>query len=102
MVSSRSGHGFQQGPRKVENSANAELRAKYGPPKLISNGKITPDVGNAFEVHEPVWMSRGIRVEYQVVVHNEDVGVDIRSGWVRIMSETTYDRLVNKPVKRKL
>lgn len=49
--------------RKVENSVNAELRAKYGPPNLISNGKITPDVANAFEVHEPVWMSRGIRVE---------------------------------------
>ncbi len=88
--------------RKVENSVKDELRAKYGPPTLISKVKITSDLGGSFEVDEPIWMGRGIRVEYQVVVHNEDVGVDITSGLLRIMTETTYDRLFNKPVKRKL
>jgi hypothetical protein len=88
--------------RKVENSVNSELRAKYGPPNLTRDGRITPDAGNAFDVHEPIWLGRGIRVEYQVVVHNEDVGVDTRVGWVRIMTETAYDRLYNKPIKRKL
>lgn len=88
--------------RKVENSVKAELRAKYGPPTLISNVKITSNLGSSFEVDEPLWMGRGIRVEYQVVVHNEDVGVDITSGLVRIITETAYDRLYNKPVKRKL
>lgn len=88
--------------RKVENSVNAELRAKYGAPDLIRNGKITPDVGAAFDVNEPLWLGRGIRVEYQVVLHNEDVGVDSRSGLVWIITETAYDRLYNKPAKRKL
>lgn len=88
--------------RKVENSVKDELRAKYGPPTLISKVKITSDLGGAFEVDEPIWMGRGIRVEYQVIVHNEDVGVDITSGLLRIITETAYDRLYNKPAKRKL
>lgn len=87
--------------RQVENSVNAELKAKYGQPNLIQNGKITPDVGNAFEVNEPLWIGRGIRVEYQVVLHNESVGVDTRQGWVRVITETAYDRL-NKPAKKKM
>lgn len=87
--------------RKVENSVKAELKAKYGPPNLISNGKITPDSGNAFDVEEPLWLGHGVRVEYQIVVHNETVGVDTRYGWVRVITETAYDRL-NKPVKKKM
>ncbi len=87
--------------RKVEKSVNTELRAKYGQPNLIQNGKITPDVGNAYEVNEPLWLGRGIRVEYQIVLHNEDVGVDTSQGWVRVITETAYDRM-NKPVKKKM
>jgi hypothetical protein len=87
--------------RNVENSVKAELKTKYGSPNMTIDGKITPDVGNAFDVHEPLWLGRGIRVEYQVVIHNE-TGVDISSGWVRVISETAYDRIANKPVEKKM
>lgn len=87
--------------RKVENSVNAELRSKYGPPNFIQNGTITPDVGNAFDVKEPVWMGKGIRVEYQIVLHNEKIGVDTSQGWVRVITETAYERM-KKPVKKKM
>lgn len=87
--------------RKVENLVNAELRAKYGPPTIIQSGTITPDIGNAFEVKEPVWTGKGIRVEYQIVLHNDQIGVDTRSGWVRVITETAYERM-KQPAKRKM
>jgi len=88
--------------RKVENSVNAELRAKYGPPTRIAEGKITPDQGNAFDVRDPEWILPGVHVEYQLVIHNEDVGVDTRFGWIRVMTEAAYNRIHNVPLKRKM
>lgn len=88
--------------RKVENSVNSELKGKYGPPTRIASGKITPDQGNAYDVNDPEWVLAGLRVNYQVVVHNEDIGVDSSKGLVTVMTDTTYQRLVNKPVKQKM
>jgi len=88
--------------RKVENSVNTELRGKYGPPSVVKEGRITPDEGNAFDVKDPEWILPGLHVEYQVVVHNEAVGVDRTIGFVRVMTESAYQRIVNKPVKKKM
>lgn len=88
--------------RRVENSVNAELRSKYGPASGTKLGRITPDVGNAFDVHDPEWNLPGLHVEYQVVLHNEEQGVNTSIGWVRVITESAYQRLVNKPVKKKM
>lgn len=88
--------------RRVENSVNAELRSKYGPASGVKLGRITPDVGNAFDVRDPEWNLPGLRVEYQVVLHNEEQGVNTSIGWVRVITESAYQRLVNKPVKKKM
>ncbi len=91
--------------RAVEKAVNEELKAKYGPPTGIYSGKITPDVGNAFEVHDPVWILPGLHVEYQVITHGDGDVVDVKGGgWVRVMTESAYQRLLNakKPVKTKM
>lgn len=88
--------------RRVENSVNAELRGKYGPASGVKLGRITPDVGNAFDVRDPEWNLPGLRVEYQVVLHNEEQGVNTSIGWVRVITESAYQRLVNKPIKKKM
>lgn len=88
--------------RRVENSVNAELRDKYGPASGVRLGRITPDVGNAFDVHDPEWNLPGLHIEYQVVLHNEEQGVNTSMGWVRVITESAYQRLVNKPVKKKM
>lgn len=88
--------------RRVENSVNAELKGKYGPASRAKLGRITPDVGNAFDVADPEWNLPGLRVEYQVVLHNEEQGVNTSIGWVRVITESAYQRLVNKPVKKKM
>ena len=88
--------------RRVENSVNAELRSKYGPASGVKHGRITPDAGNAFDVNDPEWNVPGLHVEYQVVLHNEEQGVNTSIGWVRVITESAYQRLVNKPVKKKM
>ena len=89
--------------RSVEKAANAELKTKYGSPTGIFSGKITPDVGNAFEVRDPVWILPGLRVEYQVIKHSDDSNLDIRFGWVRVITESAYQRITApKPVKKKM
>ncbi|MGH9821360.1 MAG: hypothetical protein ACRD43_14430, partial [Pyrinomonadaceae bacterium] len=91
--------------RGVETVVNAELRAKYGPPTGVYSGKITPDVGNAFEVHDPEWILPGLRVEYQVIKHTDGDTVDVKGGgWVRVITESANQRILDskKSVKRKM
>lgn len=87
--------------RLVENAVNDELNAKYGVPTHISRGKITPDIGNAFEVRDPEWALPGLRVEYQVVRHDEN-GVNTSAGWVRVITESEYQRIqaAKKPTRK--
>ena len=87
--------------RSVEKAVNAELNSKYGPPTRAALGRITPDVGNAFDVRDPEWILPGLRVEYRPVWHG-DGEVNTRIGWVRVITESAYQRLNNKPVKRKM
>jgi hypothetical protein len=89
----------------VEKATNDELRAKYGQPTGIELGKITPDVGNAFEVSNPEWNLRGLHVQYQVIRLPENGRVNINEGIVWIETESTYRLRVaaeKVPVKRKL
>ena len=91
--------------RSVEKAVNAALREKYGPPTRIALGKITPDVGNAFETRDPEWILPGIRVEYQLVYHqivNSQEVVDTSVGWLRIITESAFQRLNNAPDKIKI
>lgn len=87
--------------RGVEKAVTAELKEKYGPPTGVLTVTITPDVGNAFDIHDPEWILPGLRVEYQVINQSEN---DIRFGWIRVMTESAYQRVLNskKPVKRKM
>ena len=90
--------------RVVEKIVNEELKAKYGPPTGVYSGKITPDVGNAFEVNDPEWILPGLRVEYQVITHIDGQDINVKGGgWVRVLTESAYQRMVaKKPAKRKM
>ena len=91
--------------RSVEKAVNEALREKYGPPTRVALGKITPDVGNAFETRDPEWILPGIRVEYQLVYHqivNSEEVVNTNVGWLRIITESAFQRLNNAPSKIKI
>lgn len=79
--------------RAVEARAAAELRAKYGLALLQTEGKITPDVGNAFVVHDLEWFRPGLHVEYKVLVVDDDGRVTVNGqGFVRIETDSAYKR----------
>lgn len=91
--------------RVVEKLVNEELKAKYGPPTGVYSGKITPDVGNAFEVNDPEWILPGLRVDYQVITHIDGQDINVKGGgWVRVLTESAYQRIVvaKKPAKIKM
>jgi hypothetical protein len=90
------------GGRNVENAVNAELKAKYGPPTSVNTGTITKNGSDAFGIKDPEWALPGLHVEYQVVNHTDLDNVNAFQGWLRVATESAYNRLKNPPVKRKM
>ncbi|MEP6789406.1 MAG: hypothetical protein ABJB40_13290, partial [Acidobacteriota bacterium] len=96
---------FDTRGRVVEKLVNEGLREKYGPPTGVYSGKITPDVGNAFEVNDPTWILPGLRVDYQVITHIDGQEINVKDGgWVRVLTESAYQRIVaaKKPARVKM
>lgn len=99
------GVAFDTRGRVVEKLVNEGLREKYGPPTGVYSGKITPDVGNAFEVNDPTWVLPGLRVDYQVITHIDGQEINVKGGgWVRVLTESAYQRIVvaKKPARVKM
>ena len=90
--------------RAVEKSVTAELKEKYGPPTTLSLHTFTPDVGNSINVKDPEWILPGLRVEYQIINHLNEREIDPRYGWIRVITESAYQRIANakKQIKRKM
>lgn len=93
--------------RGTERTVTNDLREKYGPPTRSVAATITPEVGNDFNINKPEWTLPGLRVEYEVVLKDENGGerVTLTSGVVRIMTESEYQRRAAKQKaakKRKL
>jgi hypothetical protein len=81
--------------RDVENRVAAELKTKYGPRFTSQEHTITPDVGNAFKVHNLEWALPGLHVEYRVIESDENGRLRIDgNGFVRIETQSAYERRI--------
>ena len=81
--------------RDVENRVAAELKTKYGAGFISHESTITPDVGNAFKIHNLEWVLPGLHVEYRVIESDENGRLRIDgNGFVRIETETAYNRRI--------
>ena len=88
--------------RTVENNVAEELKAKYGVAHYSEEGIITPDVGNAFKVHNLTWALPGLHVEYQVIGVDKDGRVQIDGvGYVWVETESAYARRMAEEKKKK-
>ena len=77
--------------RDIEAKVADELRGKYGTSVFSQEGTITPDVGNAFKVHNLDWVLPGLHVEYRVIRADDNGRVEINgTGYVRIETATAY------------
>lgn len=77
--------------RNVEATAAEELKGKYGASLFSQEGTITPDVGNAFKVHDLDWVLPGLHVEYKVIRADDNGRVEINgTGYVRIETASAY------------
>lgn len=88
--------------RAVENRVAEDLKAKYGVATYTEDGTITPDVGNAFKVHNRTWVLPGLHIEYQVIGMDKDGHVQIDGpGYIWIETEAAYARRMADEEKKK-
>jgi len=88
--------------RDVEAKAAEELKGKYGTSVFSQEGTITPDVGNAFKVHDLDWALPGLHVEYRVINADDNGRVEINgTGYVRVETASAYATRTASEKKKK-
>lgn len=78
--------------RAVDQAVSKELRGKYGQRLLATEGTVRPTTGETFDVTTLEWILPGLHVEYSPVLRSGSEVTDYTKGFVRIETETVYQR----------